>query len=86
MPSMASPFSRVGAGAACEYCVSLRFRDTKISIFKSYLAAAVDGGVLADAVDLVAGRGVDNVVRLGSVARHDWRCVVVVLVVCLVVG
>lgn len=79
MPSMASPFSRVGAGAACECCVSLVFwiKLKKISFFKSYLAAAVDGGVLANAVDLVAGRGVDNVVRLGSVARHDWRCVVV---------
>lgn len=36
----------------------------------SYLVAAVDGGVLANTVDLVAGAGVDNVVRLGSVARH----------------
>lgn len=80
MPSMASPFSRVGAGAACECDVSLVFW-IKTSLFKSYLAAAVDGGVLANAVDLVAGRGVDNVVRLGSVARHDWRCVVVFLVV-----
>jgi hypothetical protein len=39
----------------------------------SYLLAAVDGGVLANAVDLVAGAGVDGVVRLGSVARHDCR-------------
>jgi hypothetical protein len=36
-----------------------------------YLVAAVDGRVLANAVDLVAGAGVDDVVRLGSVARHD---------------
>lgn len=36
----------------------------------AYLTAAVNGRVLANAVDLVAGRGVDDVVRLGSVARH----------------
>ena len=40
----------------------------------SHLAAAVDGRVLADTVDLVAGGGVDDVVRLGSVARHVWGC------------
>ena len=35
----------------------------------SYLLAAVDGGVLANAVDLVLTK-LDGVVRLGSVARH----------------
>merc|ERR1712137_1186318 len=34
------------------------------------LLAAVDGGVLANAVDLVLTK-LDGVVRLGSVARHD---------------
>lgn len=41
----------------------------------AYLAAAVNGRVLANAVDLVAGRSVDDVVRLGSVARHGCGCV-----------
>ena len=45
----------------------------KRSLFEPYLVAAVDGGVLSYAVDLVAGAGVDNVVRLGSVARHDYE-------------
>ena len=40
----------------------------------SYLAAAVNGRVLANTVDLVAGGGVDDVVRLGSVARHVCGC------------
>jgi hypothetical protein len=35
----------------------------KAFVLKYYLAAAVDRGVLSDAVDLVAGAGVDNVVR-----------------------
>ena len=37
----------------------------------SYLLAAVDGGVLANAVNLVLTK-LDGVVRLGSVARHDY--------------
>jgi pentose-5-phosphate-3-epimerase len=47
----------------CAKCV-------QVVSLSSYLGAAVDGGVLANTVDLVAGAGVDNVVRLGSVARH----------------
>jgi hypothetical protein len=76
MPSMASPFSTEGAGAAWEYHVStLSEMFGCISIFDlSYLAAAVDGRVLANTVDLVAGGGVDDVVRLGSVARHVCGC------------
>jgi hypothetical protein len=76
MPSMASPFSTEGAGAAWEYHVStLSEVFGCISIFDlSYLAAAVDGRVLANTVDLVAGGGVDDVVRLGSVARHVCGC------------
>jgi len=51
------------------------FVSTLVSLYlvgfrSSYLVAAVDGRVLANTVDLVAGAGVDNVVRLGSVARH----------------
>lgn len=47
----------------CDVAVCLEF------IPSSYLLAAVDGGVLANAVDLVLA-GLDGVVRLGSVARH----------------
>jgi hypothetical protein len=71
MPSMASPFSREGAGAAWRYHVSMPSQYVLGVSPSSYLLAAVDGGVLANAVDLVAGAGVDGVVRLGSVARHD---------------
>jgi hypothetical protein len=71
MPSMASPFSREGAGAAWRYHVSIPSQCVLRVFPSSYLLAAVDGGVLANAVDLVAGAGVDGVVRLGSVARHD---------------
>lgn len=40
--------------------------------FYPYLVAAVNGGVLANAVDLAAGAVVDNVVRgTVSVARHN---------------
>jgi len=71
MPSMASPFSREGAGAAwegsCQYAVGM----CMVVSVSSHLGAAVDGRVLANTVDLVAGGGVDDVVRLGSVARHD---------------
>lgn len=43
-----------------------------------YLVAAVDGGVLANTVNLAAGAVVDNVVRgTVSVARHDYGYVVV---------
>jgi hypothetical protein len=61
---MASPFSSVGAGAACDDCVSsiIPRREAYISS-EPYLVAAVDRGVLSDAVDLVTGAGVDNVVR-----------------------
>lgn len=71
MPSMASPFSSAGGGAAwisCQYTVE---ECTSVSTMIPYLVAAVDGRVLANAVDLVTGAGVDDVVRLGSVARHD---------------
>lgn len=58
-----------GLGVSCQYAFLKRVW-LHLDLL-SYLAAAVDGRVLANTVDLVAGRGVDNVVRLGSVARHD---------------
>lgn len=70
MPSMASPFSRVGAGAAWKGIVSVMSQYALSVSPSSYLLAAVDGRVLANAVDLVL-TGLDGVVRLGSVARHD---------------
>lgn len=64
MPSMASPFSRVGAGAACKRtCQSCDSNAKLYPSFEPYLVAAVDRGVLSDTVNLAAGAVVDNVVR-----------------------
>lgn len=64
MPSRASPFSRVGAGAACKMlCQSCDSNAELFVSFEPYLVAAVDRGVLSDAVNLAAGAVVDNVVR-----------------------
>ena len=79
MPSRASPFSRVGAGAAYDLVSLIATIECSSFLIESYLVAAVDGGVLANTVDLVAGAGVDDVVRLGSVARHVCGFEVVVL-------
>jgi hypothetical protein len=50
--------------------MSVRWPVVLCASASSYLLAAVDGGVLANAVDLVLTK-LDGVVRLGSVARHD---------------